>query len=321
MGWSRFVQAGEQQAAGGAGRQRNGEGSMRAAVTRRLMGSGNDAMRAHNVCRALGLRRSVCFACSAPISLWLRQVHWRRAALLRHLRSLHSYREPPATPAAAPTTPRAPCLPLRRLPAPPAASCGRARHSRGHGVPASGAGGAPTCTAAPAAAGSPLSGPRVQPEEQPWPRLHGEVRGAAWGSGRAGGCRHRRRLLMRERCLCLPCCISASAMALSATILTPLICRPAGGLAAQRRQQRHVRSADAAPASVGSGWMDMPESQPPPPEAQVSADCCVRCMVVQLPSPSGDEWSIRMPACPADSGGSAAREMCGKVGLPARFKE
>lgn len=45
--------------------------------------------------------------------------------------------------------------------------------------------------------------------------------------------------------------------------------RPAGGLAAQRRQQRHVRSADAAPASVGSGWMDMPESQPPPPEAQV----------------------------------------------------
>ncbi|EFN59567.1 hypothetical protein CHLNCDRAFT_132902 [Chlorella variabilis] len=36
----------------------------------------------------------------------------------------------------------------------------------------------------------------------------------------------------------------------------------------QRPQLRQVRSADAAPA-VGSGWMDQPESQPPPNEVEV----------------------------------------------------
>lgn len=165
---------------------------------------------------------------------------------------------------------RAPPLPLPALPSRCNRSGSRPRHNCGHGVLACSADAGAARRAAAAAAGRPTGGPSVQPEEQPWPRLHGEVRGAAWGSGRvAARWRQRRRPPQHTH---LHSC--AAALQPCSALATPhgirsTACRPAGGLAAQRRQQRHVRSADAAPASVGSGWMDQPESQPPPAEAQV----------------------------------------------------
>ena len=131
------------------------------------------------------------------------------------------------------------------------------------------------CKAAGAGSGAGV----VQLEAQLQAGIRRQVGGACCRPGQGGRAGGERGVVGRRprcRCLlpegsssasvdtCLPC-KAAHPQSLCVCLLGSCLLsyRPASAAPQQqRRQQRQVRSADAAPSSSGSGWMDMPESTP-----------------------------------------------------------